>query len=1617
MSDTAQVILGVTQDFFKPNHGLKKFYTNTLLIPVYLAGVSILLLLFKLASQPAQKLYYRISGAEIPNLSTGDNEADVEPRSSQDTGFFPELRASIKSQGGYTIFTYKILRLLSSLALLGITITAFIIITEHDEQDRELHGDWVDIFGRKRRGRHGKKRHGWFTSAEWHELALCTFFTYTSLLALLSVTLQQQMRRTTNRHLVLLLFAAFGVFAYRDIWPLATFGGVSQDAAAGWLTWSRVSILGLAGVIIPLIIPHEHIPVDPRNPREPNPEQTASYLSFLMFDFLNPTMFKAYRRPSDFSYDSLPVLADYDESHLLVSKHLSVLDPMQQGGKQTHLFWGLMKIFRWEYSWLTFLVITRAISTFAAPLGINRLLDYVETGGKGAIIRPWVWVSWLFIGPMIASVCMNTYIFTTTRMLVRVECILTELIFEHALKIRMKADGDSGAKSGVSTTVSTPRTEPADLPTDGEAPAAASEGGSTAVASSNDSPKSATKPPAAPAVGAKPAESDPSSNLVGRINNLMSTDLGNITDARDFLFVLTAVLQIFISAAFLYIILGWCALVGIGFMVISIPLPGKIAQLVNNVQKERMKRTDGRVQAVTESLNVVRMIKLFGWEDKVYKRIKGQRDDEIKWMKKRNLLLLLNMNINYLLPLITMVLTFATFTLIMKQDLTASKVFSAMAIFDLLRDQLHGVFWIIPMVIQGKVSLDRVNDFIYNTELLDEHVNPENETIRQGFAAPTADPTAIGFSDAVFTWANQVPGTPTPSRRNFRLRIEGDLFFQRGKISLIVGPTGSGKTSLLLALLGEMHFAATGPGSSFNLPREGGISYAAQEAWVQNETIRDNILFGQQYDEERYKKVIFQCGLERDLELFDAGDRTEVGEKGMTLSGGQKARVSLARAIYSKAKIILLDDVLSALDVHTSRWIVDKCFCGDLVEGRTLILVTHNVAMVSPISHFVVSLGLDGRVVSQGSIADALSKNSALRAEVARTSKEEQLEEQVAAVEGMKKEEAPKPSGKLMTAEEKAIGRVRWSALKLFFMSLGGLGFWLSYGIGIFVCDLITVIQTWFLGYWAKQYEEPTAGEVYVPYYLTVYCLFLLAGSITYSSSFFVYMVGTLRASRRIHNKLVASVLGTTLRWLDSTPIGRVISRFTQDMRAVDGPIVSSLQDVMELSVALLLKFAAVVYMSPIFAIPGAIVAILGGWFGEVYIAAQLPIKREMSNARSPVFSHFGAAIAGLTSIRAYGAQDAFKEESLKRIDKYTRPARSFYNANRWIGVRMDILGSLFTAALGAYLVYGTRLENASNIGFSLSMAASFSSMILWWVRVANDFEVQANSLERIQDYLAIEQEPKPTADGEPPAYWPATGNLRVEGLSARYSVDGPDVLHDVSFEVKSGERVGVVGRTGSGKSSLTLSLLRMIPTTGTVYYDNVATNSLNLGALRSSITIIPQQPELLSGTLRQNLDPFDEHDDAELNDALRAAGLENIQSDDPEDKITLETNVGSGGGNFSLGQRQIIALARAIVRRSKVLILDEATAAIDFETDTWIQNTIRQGLKGTTLITVAHRLQTVIDADRILVLDAGKLIEFDSPAALLTKDGGYFKALVDQSGDRESLYEAAGLAAGSKQK
>ncbi|KAJ7284876.1 P-loop containing nucleoside triphosphate hydrolase protein [Mycena rebaudengoi] len=1285
---------------------------------------------------------------------------------------------------------------------------------------------------------------------------------YASLLALLS-TSPTRPRQHLVRHANAVLFFAFAVYAYRDILPLATFTRVPADLTEGPILWAKISLLFAAAVVVPLFTPRQYIPVDPLNPTEkPNPEQTASIISFMLFFFLDDIISKGYRNAQLKEEDLYP-LCDTDASEHLRARSFPHLDTFS-GSKKRHIFFGLMRVFRVEYCVLSLLMVLRVLSNLRAQSQCSSCS---------------------------ASLEFQLYIFINTRTLVRTEAIITQLVFAHRQKPRRLP---SRAPSHDADTVD-------------EAESNADEFGRR---DSN----------AAGELG----------SLTGKINNLFTTDLGNIVDGRDFLYLaLYMPLQIAACIWFLHSLLGWAVWVGLGSIIALAPLPGLIAKYVQSVQRERLKRTDERVQSVSEAMNVLRMVKLFGWETKMKDRIAVKRDDELLWLRKRRLLDLLSQTVNFIIPVVTM-------TLVMGESLNASKVFSSITVFDMLRDNIAEVSWYLAEAVAAK------------TELLDAF---EEKTAPALFPAVVDE--RIGFRNATFAWSKNETdgGALTRSRRDFLLKIEDEVIFERGRINLVVGPTGSGKTSLLHTLLGEMHWIPSTPESWYNLPRGDGVAYAAQESWVLNETIKDNIIFDTPFDEERYKTVLYQCALEPDLALFQAGDQTEVGEKGLTLSGGQKARLTLARAVYSTAGILLLDDVLAALDVHTAQWIVEKCFGGSLIKGRTVILVTHNVALARPIAHFVVTFGADGRVKSQGSIAELAKPWGALASQIRKDQQALDRVEQEVAAPATPESPVPKTDGKLIVAEEIQEGHVS------------------------------------------------AAADVPVLFYMSLFVGIVFVSTLTLMVVYTLLVFGQLRASKKIHKSLIESILSAPLRWLDVTPTSRIIARVTNDVRAVDDTLPIYLWPLATMFTSMLVKFVAVIIYTPIFFFPGLVVGAVGGWVGQVYMAGQLPVKRLMSNARAPVLAHFGAAIAGLVSIRAYGAQNKFDRESLSRIDRYTRAGRNFYNLNRLVGVR-----SIFSTALSTYLVYGVH-TSAADTGFIISMSVTFTSTLLFAVRYLNDVEVQGNSLERIQSYVNIEHEKSATEAGTPPAYWPASGDLRVENLSARYSEDGPNVLHGVSFHVKSGERVGIVGRTGSGKSSLTLSLLRCIPTEGSVIYDGRETSELNLDALRSSITIIPQVPELLSGSLRANLDPFGQYDDAELNSALRAAGLFALQSDMDEGRITLDSAISAGGSNLSVGQRQIFALSRAIVRKSKVLLLDEATSAIDYKTDTIIQASLRQELPGdVSLITVAHRLQTIMDADKIMVLDAGRIVEFDSPQALLRIEGGKFRALVDESGDRDVL-------------
>ncbi|ORY35072.1 hypothetical protein BCR39DRAFT_573867 [Naematelia encephala] len=1398
-------------------------------------------------------------------------------------------------------------------------------------------------------------------------------------------------RRTVSTILNTLLPVLFVVYCYRDVYPYITFtfSPIDTRHLPAAIVWTRFSLLGVAAILVPLFAPRLYSPVDPSYVApEPNPEQTANPLSFLFFNYVDKIIYRAWRTDA-IQYEDLPPLADYDRAEYLKKSALTKLHPIRRqelGLPKAHLIVGIVSVFWKRMIFMAVMISLRAVLELVTPVGVNRLLTYLQDGPGSTNIQPWFWI---------------------TRALVRIESLFTQLLFEQSLRIKMKDEEEDNTKmiDPVQAGINTPAVLSEDTANTSlaavnvEDPAAQT--GGVVVEESDSSSNSDTKVSSPPSDSGKgkttkrEAEAAPiappkKSNLAGRINTLMSSDINNVVQAKDILLTLIySPLQLVLGVVFLYQILSWPALAGLAVTAITLPIPAYLSRLLTKSQRALMEATDARVQTVTEAINSLKITKLFAWEEKIKERIAEKRELELRAIRRKVFTQVGISTANWLLPIFTMITCYGLYTGVLKQNLTAAQVFSSITMY-MFTSQLTAF-------IQAKVSTERLNTFLTTTELLDEYKTKEGEL--QINTVKTED-SRIFFHNAVFTWskAPNSSGTAT-GQRSFRLKID-DLEIPRNQITLVAGKTSAGKTSFLMALLGEMTWIPSSLDAAFNLPRKDGVAYSAQEAWVMADTVRGNILFGNAYDEARYKKVLHACALEQDLKLFDAGDQTELGEKGLNASGGQKARISLARAVYSPAQILLLDDVLSALDITTCKWIIDKLFRGDLLKGRTVVLVTHHVSMCVPIADYTVHLALDGSIDHHGPIDDKVVE-LLTDGDVTAENVEEIAETEVD-VKAEKEGVEPEPkadAGKLVVAEEKAKGRVSRATLVRYFGAAGGVVYWFLYWIDIFLGEILFAGCNYWLGAWSSAYERSNGHpeQVSILYYLGIYVLLMVIQIGSYDSSTILWTFGSLRASRKLHGSLVHHILHAPMRWIDKTPTGRIIGRFTADVSSLDASFVNLFQGFSELAVTLLLKFFLLLYLVPTFAPLALSVGIIGGFIGQLYMHAQMSTKREQSNAKSPMFGAFAAAINGIVSIRAYGAQEYFHSQLQEKTNRYVRCATAFYNLNRWMTVRIDALGGIFSAGLAALLFYGgQRILPTAVIGFALNQAVSFSDILLYFIRISNDLDLQANSIERINDYIVIDQEPAPTAALKPPASWPTSGEVEIEHLTARYFEGGPVVLNDLSLTIEAGSRVGIVGRTGSGKSTLTMALLRVIPTEGAIRIAGVDTKSVNLDALRSRLTIIPQDPTLLSGSMRFNLDPFDQCDDADLLDAMKSSGLlqsNETASGEEQSALTLDTTIAAGGSNLSQGQRQLVSLARALVRRSKILVLDEATASVDHATDALVQKAIRS-LHEVTILTVAHRLSTIMDYDKVMVLSAGELKEFDTPQNLLKNPDGYLRAL-----------------------
>ncbi|OZJ03176.1 hypothetical protein BZG36_04070 [Bifiguratus adelaidae] len=1409
-------------------------------------------------------------------------------------------------------------------------------------------------------------------------------------------------------------------------------------------------------------------------------EATSSFFGWVIFSWMNPTIHLGNQK----------VLQSNDLPELLPENRAKPLwDRFKRTSPASRLVRRLWYFNQLDFAGVVSFSFIQTFMDFTTPYFLNKILTYVNNPGSTTKETAALYVFGMLIAQIGKTVFASQMFYLTRRIDIRGKGYLNSELYGKALKIR----DVSGLVSAAAATSGIGAKDTKD--------------------DQKDAQKKDDKKDKKNSANSQPAN-------VGKIVNLMSVDTNRVTGCMSFIHILVgAPMSLIIGGFLLYQLLGWSSLVGMAMLFVTMPLNSMTSRLFRKLQKLLMEARDERVSQTNEIFQAIRMIKFFAWERTFAKKVMKARDAELRRVIHTYIVHVLFFLLFQAAPLLVTLLSFLCYTKAQGGELTAPIAFTAILLFERLRFPLNALPQVIVAVVNAGVSLERIAQFLEEGEIdsarqtiTERDGNGQYKIALENVTAQWY--SADGDKDDADADADTREGTLDTNR--FYVK-DISATFPVGELSIVCGPTGSGKSALLMALLGELDILS---GKVF-LPRRApfskktvdpttgyvtdGVAYVPQQAWLQNATIKNNILFGEPFDAERYEEVLQVCALKRDLEILDDGDETEIGEKGITLSGGQKQRVSLARAVYSRAQHVLMDDCLSAVDSHTGKWIYEKCIIGPLMKGRTQILVTHHVGLCLPGAKYLVQM-LDGQVkhadgvtalrltdrlkdildsdeiestpvsetqsVSEGS-SDTIVENVTLE-NVENSAGEESDETQTTdgkPVGGQIKRRRSLPHV-LVKDEVRQEGRVKWQIYKLYFSASGGIIFWglvvLMHGLSRFA----NIGENWWLRQWANAYGEADSGvsttmsafgsfdgymrlraqpfdavrythtegswiaypfnmlgdyakdnvtifkfsgHLNVDYYISIYALICFGELLINVLTDVVVYIGSLKASRKLYEDLMYAVVRAPLRFFDTTPVGRIMTRFSRDFEVIDSNLAPTCNTMLMYLIACGSIIAVITFITPMFLFSAIFIVAIFAWVGKRYLTTSRELKRLDSVTKAPIYSQFGETIVGVPVVRAFGAQAEFMEEMLRRLDNGNRPYYWLWNANRWLSVRCDTLGAFVAFFAGAFIVFGNGAIDAGLAGISLLYALSFVNSMNWVIRVYTQLEMDLNSVERVQEYMSMPQE-QITGAIEPPAAWPQEGKIEVDNLVIQYAPDLERVIRNITFSVDPQSKVGVVGRTGSGKSTLASSLFRFVdPTEGKIVIDGVDITTIGVEDLRSRLTIIPQDPVLFSGTLRSNLDPFNVHEDSQIWEALRRVHL--IEGDEDMAEGTtrhvafssLDNLVSEGGGNYSHGQRQLLCLARALLRNSKIIVMDEATASVDFSTDQKIQKTIREEFSESTLVCIAHRLRTIIDYNKVLVLDHGVIAEYDTPYNLLTgKKYSIFKDMCMKSGEFDLLMEMA---------
>ncbi|XP_023751707.1 ABC transporter C family member 8 isoform X1 [Lactuca sativa] len=1042
-------------------------------------------------------------------------------------------------------------------------------------------------------------------------------------------------------------------------------------------------------------------------------------------------------------------------------------------------------------------------------------------------------------------------------------------------------------------------------------------------------------------------------------------------------------LQLFLAIGVLFSIVGVGVLPGLVPLLICGLLNIPFAKAVQNSQLELMVAQDKRLRSTSEILNNMKVIKLQSWEEKFKKLIESCRETEFHWLRDIQFKKAYGTVLYWMSPTLVSSFVFFGCVLLKSAPLEAATIFTILAALRSMAEPARVFPDALSALIQVKVSLDRINSFLVDDELKDNRMERDQEL-------ESSHDGAIRIQNGNFTWE---PESPIPTLQNVNLEVK------HGQKVAVCGSVGAGKSSLLYAILGEISKTSGTVGVS------GSIAYVSQTSWIQSGTIQDNILYGKPMERSKYEKSIKACALDKDIEAFDHGDLTEIGQRGLNMSGGQKQRIQLARAVYNDADIYLLDDPFSAVDAHTSATLFNDCVMTCL-KKKTVILVTHQVEFLSSVDNILVMK--DGQVTQSGNYEELLMAGAAF---------EQLVNAHKDAITGLEpspsenKNEVVKPGmensdnksylskgnseGQLVTGvqlteeEEKEIGNVGWKPFLDYIVISKGL--WLL-SLCVLSQSSFVVLQA-AASYWlAFGIQIPKISNIML---IVVYTL------LSTTSTFFVYLRSLLaallglKASKSFFTKFTDSITRAPMVFFDSTPVGRILTRASSDQSVIDFDIpfafVYSLAAGIEL-LGMIVIMASVTWQVLIVAIFGIVAS---KYVQGYYQPAARELMRINGTTKAPVMNYASETSLGVATIRAFKMQERFFKDYMRLVDT---DASSFIFSNatlEWLVLRIEALSNLTLFTASFLLVFIPKgFVPPGLVGLSLSYALTLTGtqvfLTRWYCSLAN----YVISVERIKQFMNIPSEPPAVVeDNRPPSSWPSKGRIEFQDLKLRYRPNAPLVLKGISCTFEEGKRVGIVGRTGSGKTTLITALFRLVEAdSGRILIDGFDISSIGLKDLRMKLSVIPQEPTLFKGSIRTNLDPLGLHSDHHIWKALDKCQLKTTIMNLPH---LLDSSVSDEGENWSAGQRQLFCLGRVLLRRNKILVLDEATASIDSATDAILQKIIREEFSSCTVITVAHRVPTVIDSDKVMLLSFGKMVEYDEPSKLLETTESFFSKLV----------------------